>query len=306
MSATKKNNLRGSLLLLLTALIWGTAFVAQSSAMDSIGPLLFTNVRFFIGGMVLIPVIIFLGKRSVKKGEISPELHGKLTQNSIRPGIGCGVFLGIASLFQQYGLVTTSAGKSAFITALYIVLVPIAGLFSGRKPYRALVLSIIMAVMGFWLLCIKENFSISTGDILTAFCALFFTFQIIFIDRVMAAGADPIVCSATEFFTVWAITFIPMLIFEGFDFQLILAAAPSILYTGILSAGVAYTLQTVAQKETEPALATLIMSLESVFAAISGALLLGEVLSMREILGCVLVLAAVLIAQLAPFLLAPS
>lgn len=292
------NNLKGSLLLFLTALIWGTAFVAQSSAMDHIGPLLFVSVRFFIGGLVLIPLIIYFGNRSIKKGEITKNQHRKLLQASIKSGILCGIFLTIGTLFQQYGLIYTTAGKSAFITALYVVLVPVVGVFIGKKINKAIIVSVILAVTGFWLLCIQEDFSMSTGDILTAFCALGFTAQIMSIDWAMQQGTDPIVCSATQFFTVAVLSFVPMLIFEGFDGDLIVTAAPSILYTGIFSGGVAYTLQMVAQKYTDPTLATLIMSLESVFAAISGAIILHERLSFRDILGCVLVLLAVLMAQL--------
>lgn len=302
MSFEKKNNISGSLMLLATALIWGTAFVAQSSAMDNIGPLLFVNVRFFLGGLVLIPFIWYFGHRDRMQGKMSAKIHRKILIDSIIPGIFCGIFLGIATLFQQYGIITTTAGKSAFITALYIVFVPIAEIFLGKSIHKSIIISIFLAIIGFWLLCIKDDFSISHGDILTLACAIFFTGQILCIDYVMKKNVDPIMTSCVEFFTVSVMTLIPMLIFEGFELDKIYLALPSILYTGIFSAGVAYTLQMVAQRKTEPALATLIMSLESVFAALAGWIILGEAMSIREFSGCVLVLVAVILAQFGPLI----
>lgn len=301
MAKQKKNNLKGSIMLLICALVWGFAFVVQSSSMETIGPLLFTNVRFFIGGIVLIPVAIFFEQRSENNEKISKKLRRKLSLNSIMPGIFCGIFLALATTFQQLGILTTSAGKSAFITAFYIIFVPVAGVFFGRKVKGAILLSIVLAIVGFWLLCIQDDFNISQGDILTVFCAIFFTVQIMLVDRAMRMGTNPIICSLIEFFTVWALTLVPTLYFEGFDINRIYASAGSILYTGIVSAGIGYTLQTLGQRETDPALATLIMSLESVFAAIFGAIFLNEILSLRELAGCALVLAAVLMAQLSSF-----
>lgn len=297
-----RSKIKGSFLLLVTAIIWGMAFVVQSSAMDSIGPFLLTNIRFFVGGLVLIPVSIFLAKRDIDEGEISLEKKHDLIIKSIKPGIRCGIFLCIASLLQQFGLLTTSAGKSAFITTLYIVFVPVAGIFLGKKINKLICFCIIIALAGLYLLCINKGFSIATGDILTLLCAVTFTAQIISIDLAMQEGADPVICAMVEFFTVSALSLIPTLIFESFDFGLIINAAPSILYTGVFSSAIGYTFQMIGQKEAGPILATHIMSLESVFATIAGALILHEFLSLKEISGCLLVFIAVITVQLSSLL----
>ena len=293
-------NTRGCILLLITALIWGTAFVAQSTAMDNIGPLLFVVARFLLGGAVLLPFIFILNKKKLNSGLITKSAQRDLTAESIKGGMICGLGLLAGTTLQQYGLITTSAGKSAFITALYIIIVPIAGTLIGKRISKAVWISVVIAIIGFYLLCIKDGFSVAKGDFLCLLSAFAFTFQILFIDHFMEKGVDPVILSCTEFFTVAFIAFFPMLIFEGFHMQLIKDAAFSIFYCGVMSSGVAYTLQVIGQRDTDPAIATLIMSLESVFAALSGWLLLHEQMTARELIGCAMVFAAVLIAQLSP------
>ncbi len=290
------NNMKGSILLLITAIIWGTTFVVQSAAMDDIGPLLFIVSRFFIGGLSLVPVILLLNRRGTGSGS---KISSAGLKHSIRCGIICGILLATASSLQQYGLLTTTAGKAGFITAIYIVLVPIAGFFLGRRINKVTWGCVIIALIGFYLISIKEGFTVERGDLLCLLCSFMFTAQIMAIDYFMEKGADAIVLSCTEFFTVAAVMFIPMLIFEGFHFILIKNAAFSILYSGIMSSGVAFTFQTIGQRDTNPTIATLIMSLESVFAAISGALFLHEILTLREFFGCALVFIGVIAAQLA-------
>ena len=293
-------NTRGCILLLITALIWGTAFVAQSTAMDNIGPLLFVVARFLLGGAVLLPFIFVLNKKKLNSGLITKSAQRDLTAESIKGGMICGLGLLAGTTLQQYGLITTSAGKSAFITALYIIIVPIAETLIGKRISKAVWISVVIAIIGFYLLCIKDDFSVARGDFLCLLSAFAFTFQILFIDHFMEKGVDPVILSCTEFFTVAFIAFFPMLIFEGFHMQLIKDAAFSIFYCGVMSSGVAYTLQVIGQRDTDPAIATLIMSLESVFAALSGWLLLHEQMTAREFIGCAMVFAAVLLAQLAP------
>lgn len=293
-------NLRGSIILIITALIWGTAFVAQSTAMDQIGPLMFVFSRFLLGGAVLVPFVFLLNKKRVASGAVSESKQRENTRFSIKAGMICGIGLFGGTTLQQYGLITTSAGKSAFITALYIIVVPVVGIFIGKKVNRNVWVSVVVAIIGFYLLCIKSGFSIATGDVLCLLSAFAFTFQILSIDHFTEAGADPVTLSCTEFFTVAAIVFLPMLFFEGFHMKLIQDAAFSIFYCGVMSSGVAYTLQVIGQRDTEPALATLLMSLESVFAALSGWIFLHEQMTVREFIGCALVFAAVIVAQLSP------
>ncbi len=293
--------LRGSLVLFVTALIWGVAFVFQSTAMDDIKPLLFSVVRFFLAGLVLLPVIAVRNARSPEFKKLAEEKKQDLKLLSIKGGIVCGFGLMGGSILQQYGLVTVSAGKSAFLTTLYIILVPVAGIFLGKKAGKMLCVSVIVAITGFYLLCMKDGFGhIEKGDMFCLLSAFAFTFQIHSIDHFMEEGADPIILSCTEFFTVSALLFFPMLIMEGFHMAPIKNALGSILYCGVMSGGVAYTCQVLGQKDADPTIATLIMSLESVFAALAGWILLHESLSLRELTGCVLVFAAVILAQITP------
>lgn len=288
-------NFKGSLMLLITSLIWGTAFVAQSEGMNYVEPFTYNAMRTLLGGVVLIPVIIlfrFLDKRNGK------EKANFSLKNTVTGGICCGIVLFIASSFQQSGIAQTTAGKAGFVTALYIVIVPLIGIFLHKKMPLRMWLFIAIALAGFWLLCIKQDIGISSGDLLVFFGAIFFAVHITVIDFFNEKNTDGVLMSCIQFFTAGLLMLICMFIFEKPAVSNIVGAGGTILYAGIMSCGVAYTLQILGQKHTNPTLATMLMSLESVFAALSGWLILGEKLSIKEFFGCVLIFAAVILAQL--------
>ena len=280
--------------LLLTAFIWGVAFVAQSVGMDYIGPFTFNCVRSLIGGMVLIPLILFLRRKEQKT--VNEEIRN-YRKNTIAGGICCGFFLAVASSFQQFGIMYTTVGKAGFITALYIVIVPILGIFMKKKVAPIVWVSSVIAIIGFYMLSISGQVSINKGDILVLICAVLFSLHILVIDHFSPRG-DSVAISCIQFFTSGIICGIGMLLFENPQISDIIEAYVPILYAGIMSCGVAYTLQIVGQKNMDPTVASLILSLESVFSALAGWLILGQSLSVKELIGCGLVFAAVLLAQL--------
>lgn len=282
-------------MLLICSMIWGTAFVAQSEGMQYVEPFTYNAVRTLLGGLVLIPVI--LAFKAAGKRRNAEKVQYSL-KNTVVGGICCGIFLFIASSFQQAGIVDTTAGKAGFITALYVVLVPMIGIFFRRKVPLQMWLFVVIAVIGFWLLCIKENFSISRGDILVLICAVFYAGHIMVIDRFTRENTDVMVMACIQFFTAGILMTGCMFLFEEPTAAGIFSARYTILYAGIMSSGAAYTLQMIGQRYTEPTVATLLMSLESVFAALSGWLILHESFNIREFTGCVFVFAAVILAQL--------
>ena len=284
----KKKQLGNSLLLLLTATIWGSAFVAQSVGMEHVGPFTFTFSRSIIGGIVLLPCILLLGKWK----------RGFATKVEWIGGICCGIALCVASNFQQVGIQFTTVGKAGFITALYVVLVPIFGL-SLKKRVPILIWGCVgLSVVGLYLLCMPTGaFTLALGDLLVLICAVLFTVHILVIDHFSPKG-DGVVISCIQFFTCGILSGIPMLFFENPSVGSMLDAKWSILYAGVLSSGVAYTLQVVAQKNVNPTVASLIMCLESVVAVLAGWIVLGQDMSSREILGCVLMFVAIVLAQL--------
>ena len=269
-----------NLILLIIALIWGAAFVAQSAGMDYIGPFTFNSARSILGGIVLIPVIYVLDKK--RKEEIS---QGKeVIQNKktlIIGGICCGFFLMLGSSLQQIGIQYTTAGKAGFITALYILIVPILGLAVGKKAGIKVWIGVVLAVIGMYFLCMTSGLSIAKGDFYILLGSVAFSFHILVIDHVCG-----ILCM------------IPTILFEHPEIYSILQAWKPIAYAGIMSCGVGYTLQIVAQKNTDPTVASLLLSLESVFSVLAGWVILGEPLSPRELFGSALVFAAVILAQL--------
>ncbi len=290
--------MRGNLMLLLTALIWGTAFVAQSAGMDHVQPFTYNGIRTLIGGLVLIPVILFFDKIKPESQRLSPEEQKLVNKNSLIGGVCCGVVLAVASSLQQFGVSMTTAGKAGFITALYIVIVPLMGVFIKKKIPKIIWLCVAIAVAGFYLLCVKEGFSVGTGDLLVLCCAFFFSIHIMVIDHFTAGKVDGVRMSCVQFLVAGVLAILCMFLFEEPSLASIWDARVSILYAGVMSCGVAYTLQILGQKDTDPTTATLLMSLESVFAALSGWVLLNESLSLKELFGCGLVFAAVILAQI--------
>lgn len=300
---------RQSCLLFLTALIWGVAFVAQSVGMDYVEPFTFNAVRSTIGGIVLIPCIgvLSIWKKNKQKPEEQPignmgaatELPGRDKQQKdlILGGITCGILLFIASNFQQFGIQYTTAGKAGFITALYIIIVPVLGIFLHRKTGVKTWLGVAAAMFGLYLLCIQENFRLGKGDGLVLVCAFTFSFHILVIDY-FSPKVDGVKMSCIQFFVCGILSAVCMILFEKPQLSQILSAWMPILYAGVMSCGVAYTLQIVGQEGMNPTVASLILSMESVVSVLAGWILLHETLSARELTGCLFMFAAIILAQL--------
>ncbi len=299
--------IRHSLFLLLAALFWGTTFVAQSIAMETLQPFTYNAARFLLGTVIVLPAAILTGRtdrRSVNfRGDAGGSAAAGLPDSAARRrlllsgGIICGTCLFIAGGFQQVGIVYTTAGKSGFITALYIVMVPILGLFLRRRCSPLILLSIALAVFGLYLLCIREGFSVNRGDVITLGSAITFAFHILSVDH-YSPRVNGFQLSCLQFLTAGLLSLIPAFLTETPDITAILRCWMPIAYAGILSCGVAYTLQILGQRDLNPSVAALIMSLESCISAIAGWIVLGDALSPREISGCVLMFIAIILAQL--------
>ena len=286
----KKHTLTGNLILLLTAIIWGISFVSQRVGMEYIKPNTFNGIRSMLGALVLVPVILVREKTGKSNGAGGKRL--------LIGGIICGVLLCLASTLQTWGMVYTTSGKSGFITAMYMIFVPIIGLFIGKKIRPLTVLGIISGVVGMYLLSLGgSDLSLNKGDLLTLICAFVFSFHIMAIDR-LSGEVDGVKLACLQFFVCGTINIILMLLFDHPDWSVVRSCTVPILYSGIMSCGVAYTLQIIGQRYTEPTPASIIMSLESVFAALAGWVLLQEALLPKEILGCVLMFAAIIVVQL--------
>ena len=292
----KKSSIKGSLLLFLAAFIWGVAFVAQSVAMDHMGAFTFNGIRSLLGGIVLLPLVA--GRvRKAKETVRTDEERKKAIRTTLTGGVCCGLALCCASMFQQIGIGYTSVANAGFITALYIVIVPILGIFFRRRCGWKVWISVLIALVGFYLLCMVGGFSLERGDIWLLLCAVLFSFHILVIDH-FSPMVDGVKMSCIQFFTCGILSGIAMLIAETPDIGNILAAWGPILYAGVFSSGVAYTLQIVGQKNYNPTVATLLLSLESVFSVLTGWAVLHQKLSVRELSGCVLIFIAVILAQL--------
>lgn len=288
--------LRQSLLLLFAATIWGTAFVAQSVGMEYVGPFTFTATRNFVGCIVLLPFIFFMDKSG--KREINKSINKKISKPLILGGLLTGIALCIASNLQQYGIMYTSVGKSGFITAMYIVLVPIFGIVIGRKQSLRMWIAILIAVAGLYFLCMTTgNYSIQIGDVLLLLCAVSFSIQILLVDH-FSPLVNGVKLAWVQFFVCGVLSAVLMFIYEQPTISGIVSGWSSILYAGALSTGVAYTIQVIAQKGMNPAVASLIMSMESVISVIAGWLILNQKLSKRELIGCGLMFAAIILVQL--------
>lgn len=286
-------NAKGSLILLLASIIWGSTFVAQSKGMDYIGPLTYCTSRFILGFLVLTPASII----SLKKEKPMVKDYKGYVRNTILIGLLIGIPEGLASILQQIGLVGTTASKAGFITALYIVIVPLLGLFFKKKVPIAGWVAVFVALAGFYLLSVTESFTINSYDICLVGCAILFSIQILGIDM-LAKNCNSILFTQMMFGCCFLISLVLMLIFEKPNLQSILDCAWPILYAGVFSCGLAYSFQTIGQKSTNPTLASLIMSLESVFAAISGFLFLNDSLTGRELLGCIMIFSGVILSQI--------
>ncbi len=284
--------MKGNILLLITAIVWGCAFVAQSMAMDSVEPFTFQATRNFLGAIVLLPLIFISNFKNKKNKSIK-----KNNKSLLIGGTVCGLVLFVASTFQQYGLKSTSPGNGGFITAMYILIVPVLGLFVKKKVSFRMWVCIAVAITGMFFLCFKDNsMVVGKGDILVMLCAVVFSFHILAVDK-YASFLDGIKLSCLQFFVCSFASFIMMLIFDSPSVSAIKSALPMILYAGIGSCGIGYTLQVVGQKYTKPVVASLIMSLESVFAVIAQIVIMGTLPSPREALGCLLMFGAIIVSQ---------
>lgn len=289
---------RNTMILVLAALIWGCAFVAQSVGAKYVGAFTFLAARSWLGGAVLLPLIAALDAGAKKNGRASgapptPAEKKKL----LLGGLCCGLFLFFASAAQQLGIADTTTAKAGFITTMYVLIVPVLTLFMGRRVRGKVWFCVALGVVGLYLLCMVGGFSLQKGDALVLLCALLFSCHIIAVDH-FSPETDGVRLSCLQFFVTAVLATVCMFIFEKPAWSEILSAAVPILYAGIFSSGVGYTLQIVGQKDLDPAIASLAMSLESVFSALAGWLLLRQSLTPRELSGCALMFAAIIIAQL--------
>lgn len=286
---------KNAIMLVMTAFIWGTAFVAQSVGMDYLGPFTFNGVRSFIGGAALLPCIFILGKMNERVR--GAEQAGGSRKNLIVGGTVCGLLLFAASSLQQLGIQYSTAGKAGFITAFYIVIVPVLGIFLKKKTGIKVWAAVVLALTGLYFLCITETFAVGKGDVLLFLGALIFSVHILVIDY-FSPRVEGVKMACIQFFVCGAASIVPMYVLETPRIADMAKGWLPLLYAGVLSCGVAYTLQIIGQKNVNPAIASLILSLESCFSVLAGWIVLGETLSVRETAGCVLMFAAIILAQL--------
>ena len=298
-----KQQTKGTILLLITAFIWGSAFVAQKTGMEYIGPFTFNGIRSFIGALVLLPVICIMVKRArAASGETGSPIPDALSDAQSKKclvigGTCCGAAMFTASSLQQMGMVYTSSGKAGFITALYIIIVPLLGILIGKKVRKILWLCVALAVVGLYLLTMSGALSINRGDLLITACAFVFAVHILIIDH-FSPRTNAVALSAVQLFVTGVLSLPCIAIFEEVDWSAVFDCWLPILYAGVMSCGIAYTLQIIAQKYTDPTVASLLLSLESVFAVITGMIILGEMMTGRELAGCVIMFCAIILAQL--------
>ncbi len=291
----KQNSLLGESLLLLSAIIWGTAFVAQRIGGDLIGPFTFNAVRMFIGAFTLLPCICLMYNKNRQENKEQHRI--KKNKKLWIGGILCGTVLFVASNLQQIGLSYSTASKAGFITALYIIIVPIIGIFFKKRPGITLWISILIALCGIYLLCITDGFKVASEDLLLILSAFFFSIHILVIDY-FSPAVESVKLSCIQFFISGLLSAIVMVFTEEPEVSSIFHAWLPLLYTGILSCGIAYTFQIMGQRKVNPVIASLIMSLESVFSALGGWIILGESLTYQELSGCILLFIAIILAQL--------
>ena len=307
-----KKSLRGSLLLLLGSVVWGAAFVAQRVGMDHLGPFSFNGIRMLLAGVVMIPVTALIERKNAlrnRQSDSTAELMDRREdetqrvdpKDQRRAGLLCGFMLFAASSLQQMGLVTTTAGKAGFITALYVVLVPVAAwLLFKKNPGRIIWLGVALAVFALYLLCMPAGgFSLQSGDLLLLGCAACYTVQILCVDY-YAPKVSGVRLARDEFLITGVLSMLIAVFTETIAWEGIREALIPILYSGIMSGAAGFTLQIIGQRDTDPTIASLLMCLESVFAVLTGAIVLGEKMTVRETAGCILMFFAVILAQLSP------
>ncbi len=294
----KRGELLHTLALLVCAAIWGSAFVAQSVGAEYVGAFTFLAVRNWIAVVFLIPVIYVRDTILRKRGRPSVRPANRTQRRCLLTGgAACGFFLCAASAFQQVGIRYTTTAKAGFITALYVVIVPILSVFFGKSVKSRIWMCVALAVLGLYLLCMRGELSLSFGDGVVLVCAFLFACQIMTVDY-FAPQVDTVRLSQTQFLVTALLSTVCMLLFEDLSTDSLIRALPSIAYAGVMSSGVAYTLQIIGQQNLNPAIASITMSLESVFAALAGWIVLGQSMTVRELAGCVLMFAAIILAQL--------
>lgn len=287
--------IKGTALILFAAMIWGASFVAQSVGVRQIGPFTFQAVRQILGFLVLIPVILIRDKRM---GDASPRPRTKAEKTRLlRSGAICGLLLFLAGISQQFGLLTLTAGKSGFITAMYVILIPIFGIFLGKKPRAAVAVAAGLSLLGLYLLCVDGPLALGTGELLTLLCAVLFAFHMMYIDHVIE-GQDALRMSALQFLFCGLYSIPFMFLVETPSIPAILDCWLPIGYTGIFSCAVGFTLQMVAQTMVDPTILSIAMSTESLFSAVFGWLLLQEVIPPKGLIGCAMMFLGVLLAQI--------
>ncbi len=297
---TKIYTLTHTLMLLVASFFWGTTFVAQSLGAEYVGAGTYLALRTYIGIIFLLPFVLYRDKKDIKDSGLGPqELQDKRSREKqafIKGGMLAGLFIFLASFAQQYGIAYTSVAKAGFLTTLYVVFVPVISLLFGRRFDNKIWISIALSVIGMYLLCMNGSFYLEIGDVLMILSALGFSVQILAVSR-YSKRIDPVKLTLAQFIVEAMLATIVMLVLERPDLSSIHSALPAILYAGIFSSGIAYTLQSLGQKNLNPAIASIAMCLESVFGTLSGWIVLGQKLSLREATGCILMFVAIVLTQ---------
>lgn len=298
MNTQRKNNIIGSIMLTVCAIIWGSSFVAQTTGAEYVGPFTFISLRSFLGSFSLLPVILVMSLAKKKKAPQEAS-NQKGTRYLLLSGLACGVCLCAASVLQQTGIDKgTSSGKAGFITAMYILLVPLFSVFLKKKIRPLTWFCVALSIVGLYFLCITNGTQIQPSDLYVLACSVCYAFHILIIDRV-SPYVDGVKLSCLQFFVCAVISAVPMILFEEVSIELLKGAALSIAYSGIMSSGVAYTLQVLGQQRmNQPTVASMLMSLESVFAVITGVIVINQIPTSRETIGCIIMFAAIILAQL--------
>lgn len=294
MEAQKRKEAISGLMLGVTALVWGVAFIFQRTGMEHIGPYAFNFFRCLVC-VIFLMLVSYISDMRFKRKNI--KVGGFKDKVIFKGGILAGVVLFLAMSSQQVGMVSTTASKAGFITTMYIVIVPLLGVFYGRKVSPKIIVCVALAAVGLYLLSIKSGFTISRGDFFVFVSAIFYSLQIVVID-IFAPGVDSIKLSLVEFITAGILSLVAMLVLETVTMESVMLASTAILYTGLMSSGIGFTLQIVAQKNLQPTIASLLMSSESVVSLLAGIVLLGESLTSREFSGCFILVVAILLAQI--------